>query len=189
MVNESAKYENKTEKLNKIADLILLNFTELYFPESRLNFFPNECGGNIIYNHRFFGHLCSGYGYDKQGKVRARGVNLSNNPIWIASQKTGACEELTELFANVTNRSGFESRSVCPDFDHRWNEVSIDGVWKYYDLTEYHDHKNDLNNEMKWFGNQSEYHKNTGWNFSTVYVCGKDTTYPENNLTLNYTFF
>jgi hypothetical protein len=186
MVNESMKFNNDTEKLNKIADLVTQNFTGIFFTETQNSLFFNDCDRKIPFNHRYFGHYCTGYGYDKKGKVRVNGGSLTNNPFWIASQKTGACGDLSVLFENVTNQSGIPTRSVCPNIDHQWNEVFIDDEWKYFDLTEYHDHHDDPEKQNIWIGKQENYCKNTGWNFTQILICGSDPKDSTKNLTSFY---
>jgi hypothetical protein len=106
--------------------------------------------------------------YDKFGGVRTLLSNdLNDDPKWIAYQKTGACEALSVFFNETANRSGFVSRIVHSDgaFNcgkHFWNEILIDGEWKYYDIQRYGQVK-DTNDSTIWFGNQSDYGgKNSG---------------------------
>lgn len=76
---------------------------------------------------------------NKLGDIRVGYGPLNHNPAVIAYFKTGACGELADLFAEVARRSGYETRRVTsqPGYDHAWDEVLVDGEWKYVDLTLY----------------------------------------------------
>ena len=186
-VNESLKYDNETDQLNKIADLVLDNFTGIFFVETQKNLFQ-DCWHPFSYRH--FSILCTGYGFDKNGKVRAENVPLANNATWIAYQKTGACGEVAALFAEIANRSNYSTRIVCGNGNyHSWDEVSNDGgkTWKYFDVTRYHDLRGNLDNTTNWFDYPRNYFKNNpGFSFSSICICGTDCNIPENNLSQNY---
>jgi len=61
------------------------------------------------------------------------GVYFGNDPYWIAYNKVGACQELSNLFSYMAAQSGIKSRTVQTIWDHQWAEVEINGQWKYYD--------------------------------------------------------
>lgn len=186
MVIEANKYDNPTEKLNKIADLVSQDFNEPFFNESKFFHDVPICGH---YDYRYFGYpyYCSGYGFDKDGRVRANGVSFNHNVEWIAYQKTGACQELAELFANVSVRAGIPAKTICNDgLDHQWNEVYISSEWKVFDVTKYHDAKKENKTDSNiWLMNESEYLGSWAGNkVSSVFVCNEDKT--KNNLTKKY---
>lgn len=177
------------EKLNTIANLIVTNFTDPFWPESSENLFNNKCFGSPIpFNHRFFGNNCNGYGFDKNGAIRIRTGNLTNNPYWIAYYKTGACGELATLFANVTNQSGFITRVVySSDPDHAWTEVFLNDKWQYFDPDMYHNLQGNITYQKYWFDNTSSFEKKIGWKFSKISVSGSTSTGYEEDRTYAYT--
>ncbi|WP_321506085.1 transglutaminase domain-containing protein [uncultured Methanoregula sp.] len=60
------------------------------------------------------------------------GVFYCNDPQWIAYNKVGACQELSNLFEHMAQKAGIESRTV-QTVNHQWAEVKVNGEWKYYD--------------------------------------------------------
>lgn len=176
MVDEANKYDNSIEKINIIADLVSQDFNEPFFNESKFFHDVPLCGH---YDYRYFGYpyYCSGYGFDKDGRVRANGVSLNHNVYWVAYQKTGACQELAELFANVSTTAGIPSRVICNDgLDHQWNEVYLSSEWKVFDITRYYDAKSqNISNPNFWLMNQSEYLPLwSGKKVSSVFVCNEN---------------
>jgi hypothetical protein len=177
IVDNTEKYGNDTTRLIKISDNISENFTDIYWPsQQNENFFCNNINSNGKSEWTWcapfggiFGNNPRSYGYvfDKQGRVRTLLSNdLNYDPKWIAYQKTGACEALSILFNETANRSGFVSRIVRSDGayncgGHLWNEILINGEWKYYDVQLYGQIKN-LNDSSFWFGNRSDYGVNSG---------------------------
>jgi hypothetical protein len=177
IVDDTAQFGTDPTRLIRIADKLSENFTDMYWPSPQ-NFFcyytysdgKSEwtwCppfGGIFGSNPLYYGYV-----YDKKGRVRARLSNdLNYNPKWIAYQKTGACEALSIFFNETANRSGFVSRIVCSNgANHTWNEVRINGEWKYYDVQLYGQVKN-TNNSTFWFGNRSEYGEKSGFNRSDI---------------------
>lgn len=177
------------EKLNTIANLIVTNFTDPFWPESSIDLFDNTCPGiSIPFNHRFFGNSCNGHGFDKNGAIRIRTGNLTNNPYWIAYYKTGACGELATLFANVSNQSGFVTRVVySSDPDHAWAEVYLNGTWQYFDPDMYHSRQGDISYQKDWNDNTNEFEKKIGWKFSKISVSETTSNEYEEDRTSAYT--
>jgi len=179
IVNDTAQFGKNPKRLNAIADLIVDNFTDIYWPSQQNdNYFcyysPNDGKGEWVWcapYHGFYGKNPRSYGYitDKQGRVRTILPNdLNYNPEWIAYQKTGACEAISILFNETANRSGFVSRIVRSEsVNHTWNEVLVNGEWKYYDVQRYGQVKNTTESPF-WFGNRSEYGYNSGFNHSDL---------------------
>ena len=63
------------------------------------------------------------------------------------------------FFNKTANDSGFETRVIHSDgICHYWNEVNINGEWKFFDVQKYGEIKN-MNNASYWFGNTSDYAK------------------------------
>jgi hypothetical protein len=186
MVVEANKSFNSTEKLNKIADLVSDDFNEPFFNESKFFHDVPLCGH---YDYRYFGYpnYCSGYGFDKDGRIRANGVSLNHDVDWVAYQKTGACQELAELFANVSVRAGIPARVICNEgLDHQWNEVYISSEWKVFDVTMYHDAKKENKTDPNiWLMNESEYlDRWPGNKVRSVFMCNGNEI--NSNLTKNY---
>jgi hypothetical protein len=169
MVDNTAKFGKESKRLNVIADLIVDNFTDIYWPSQQNDnyfcYYKGEWIWCAPYNG-FFGNNPGSYGYitDKQGRVRTILSNeLNYDPEWIAYQKTGACEAISILFNETANRSGFVSRIVHSDSaNHTWNEVMINGEWKYYDVQRYGQVKNTSDSSFL-FGNRSEYGYKSGF--------------------------
>jgi len=106
--------------------------------------------------------------HDKSGRIRqfsadeSNGIVLNRDPYWIAFQKTGKCQELSVFFNKTANDSGFVTQIVRSDGnEHMWNEVNIDGEWKFFDVQRYG--MKDSENSSKWFGNTSDYADANPW--------------------------
>jgi hypothetical protein len=179
IVEDTNQYGNNPARLSIIADRISENFTDIYWSsQQNEKYFCNYTTGNGNYEwvwcppyNGFFGNNPHSYGYvsDKQGRVRTLLSNdLNYNPKWIAYQKTKACEAISIFFNETTNRSGFASRIVRSDSaGHTWNEVMVNGEWKYYDVQRYGQVKN-TNESSFWFGNRSEFGYKSGFNHSKL---------------------
>jgi hypothetical protein len=176
IVSDSSDHGKNPYRLNVIAEKITENFTDMYWPsqqnENYFCYYTNS-GGKGEWTwcppfNGFFGNNPRAYGYitDKKGGVRSILSNdLTFSPEWIAYQKTGACEALSLLFNETANRSGFVSRVVSSDnAGHSWNEVMINGDWKYYDVQRYGQVKNS-DKSSYWFGNRSEYGEKSGFTY------------------------
>lgn len=179
IVDNTAQYGKNPNRLNVIADLIIDNFTDIYWPSQQNdNYFcyytPSDGKSEWTWCAPFngiFGNNPRSYGYitDKQGRVRTILSNdLTYSPEWIAYQKTGACEAISILFNEIATRSGFESRIVTSkNANHTWNEVNISGEWKYYDVQRYGQVKNSSKSSF-WFGNRSEFGYKSDFNHSEL---------------------
>jgi hypothetical protein len=179
IVNDTAQYGTDPIRLTKIADKISENFTDIYWPSQRNGtFFCYNNIGNEKYEWAWcapfwgiFGSDPHAYGYvfDRKGRIRSLLPNdLNYDPRWIAYQKTGACEALSIYFNETANRSGFVSRIVTsPGANHMWNEVLINGEWKYYDIQLYGQVKNS-NESSSWFGDRTDYGNKSGFNRSDI---------------------
>lgn len=157
IVSEASSKDSQIEALNTIAYLITNNFTNPYW-DNGTYFWKNELDGEINFNHKYFGNIRAGYGYDKLGRLRAlNGTSFYNKPYWIAYMKTGACQELAVLFNETANRAGFETRIVWTPGpqDHVWNEIKINNIWLYADTGCYHNNKG-----QNWLGDRKEYRNN-----------------------------
>lgn len=177
IISETAHYKSNQTRLIKIADSIIENFTDPYWPSQRNEKYfcyhkLTEENDEWSWCSPFWGIFGDnprsyGYVYDKFGGVRTLLSNdLDGDPKWIAYQKTGACAALSVLFNETVNKSGFVSRIVHSDGafncgNHFWNEVLVGGEWKYYDLQRYGQVKNS-SESMIWFGNRSAYGENSG---------------------------
>ena len=174
IVNEVSGIQNERLKLIKLAEWTIDNFTELYFSESGPNLWPNKYAASPEFNHKYIGDNQIGYGYDKDGNIRARSfTKFWKDPYWIAYMKTGACEEIAVLFYELTKRSGFESRLVTSpgdDLGHMWVEVKIDNEWLYADCACYHDR-----GELRWLDRQENYTKNC-YSLTKVYHYSDEKT-------------
>jgi hypothetical protein len=176
IVNKTSYLGKESKRLTLIADMITSDFTDPYWPhqqdENHFCYYPDD--EKMPYNYcRLQGQnnlkslgsdhdkYNNTYLFDKKGRVRQLHVNtgmiaLNIDPYWIAFQKTGACQELSVLFNKTANESGFVTRIVYSDGNsHFWNEVNIDGEWKFFDVQRYG--MNDTNDSSKWFGNTSDY--------------------------------
>jgi len=96
-----------------------------YFNQS-INYISYNNESNKIRTNNFFAF----HHYRQQ---TPSGVYYGNDPYWIAYNKVGACQELSNLFAYMAAQSGIKSRTVQTIWDHQWVEVEINGEWKYYD--------------------------------------------------------
>ncbi|NMB77618.1 MAG: hypothetical protein GYA23_00810 [Methanomicrobiales archaeon] len=162
IVNEVKPIQNSSEKLNKIAEWEMRNFTDQFW-ESYLNHDIKVKGLNPPLNS---------YKYEKTGKIRAEFLSpYANDPYWIQYYRFGSCGEEASLFANVTNRSGYVTRMVVIETgywfygipvqqnNHVWTEVQINNEWYFFDSTvygEYHVLKIDAY-KNRWFGKTEQY--------------------------------
>jgi hypothetical protein len=157
-----------------------------------------KANGSGVRHTMVFSEKILGYMDTLQTSAGVRTIlsnELAYNPEWIAYQKTGACEALSIFFNETANRSGFVTRMVRSDgaFNcggHTWNEVLIDGEWKYYDVQLYGQIKNSTK-ATDWFGNQSDYGIKSGSNRCDltkygVYVFTSDSIGYGENLTQYY---
>jgi hypothetical protein len=129
---------------------------------------------------------------DKLGHIRQYvGITFSTDPYWIMFQKTGECQELSVLFNHTANQSGFITRIVrSGGIAHWWNEVCIDGEWKFFDVQRYGEMKKS-NDSSYWFGNTSDYANKMGFNLcnitkSRVYVYDKQSDSDGEDITAAY---
>lgn len=183
IVESSRYYDKEQERLTIIASLITEDFTDPYFPFQRDDMYFCHYGepGNDtwgwcpppIFNLFEKNPYAHRYVVDKIGRVRTMHTNdLSFDPLWVASQKTGACQELSVFFNSTANRSGFITRIVHADgISHWWNEVFLDGNWHYFDTQNYGIIQN-KSDSRKWFGNQSEYAVYSGYDRCNITRCG-----------------
>jgi len=176
ILDEIQNVSDDQEKLDKIGEWETIDFTEYYWEKGYKN--------NTQFEFTSLDSPINRYYYDNNGKIRAFsslfGANLyANDPSWIAYYRTGACGELTYLFANVSNRSGFETRVVGAElkspfpfpvldgisfFDivtgnHAWVEVKIKNEWWYYDPDTFGQYYNfgKMTQKNGWF-NQTKYY-------------------------------
>lgn len=178
IVDETSYLGKDPKRLALIADNITSDFTDPYWKrqwdENTFCYYPddekmpyNYCRLKGQNNLKSLGRNDDEYNntylFDKRGRVRQNIANkktgmvaLNIDPYWIAFQKTGACQELSVLFNKTANESGFVTRIVYSDGNsHFWNEVNIDGEWKFFDVQRYG--MNDTKDSLKWFGNTSDY--------------------------------
>ncbi len=172
-VSEKAKHSgNDLEKLNIIADSITNNFSDPFWRDNleadglnhwQKNFYSN-LSGNEYKQFINKSSVMPQFWFDKRGRVRVDYITENSfyrSPEWIASQQTGACQELSVLFNATANRAGIETRIIRSDGayypgGHLWNEVNISGEWQFFDVQQYGLNQN-TNNSTQWFGNTSEY--------------------------------
>jgi len=179
IVENTAEYDSDPTRLSHIADLIVQDFTDPYFPNQRNSeffcYYGDDnwgwCAPPILgyFNNNPFAYK---FAYDKLGRCRAMNApEFSFNPYWIAYQRTGACQDLSVIFNTTANRAGFPTRIVRADgIGHWWNEVLIDEEWKYFDTQNY-GIENKTNSKF-WFGNRSEYAIYSGFNRCNITECG-----------------
>ncbi|MFZ1898612.1 hypothetical protein [Methanoregula sp.] len=161
--NASFSSGNETQQLNKIADLITNNYSAgIWDNNQTFQAFPNSLR----------------YEYDKKGQIYIPAVddsnrNLALDPNWLIYQKVGACRELSILFDSVAKKSGFSSRVVRVGngdsrgigATHWWNEVTINGVNKTFDVLWYGQIKYGVSKGSMWSGNRIDFENNSdGWN-------------------------
>jgi hypothetical protein len=180
IVNNTSYLKKDPKRLTLIAYLITSNFTNpnwqyqrdeehfCYYPQA--NYYNYCCAlaaDNISLVKELSFNECH-YMHDKSGRIRqfygvyGNGVVLNVDPYWIAFQKTGECQELSVLFNKTANESGFVTRIVRSDgIGHFWNEVYVDGDWKFLDVQRYG--MKDTDNSSKWFGNTSDYAEAYPW--------------------------
>lgn len=181
MVTRTSYLQKDPRRLIMIGDMIINNFTDPNWVDQRNNesfcYYPKE---NITFNYCLLKYddrksldqqplQNLAYMFDKKGKVRqyykesSGGLKLRTDPYWLAYQKTGECQELSILFNKTANESGFVTRIVRSDGNgHFWNEVNIDGDWKFFDLQQYGNVK-DSNNVTQYFGETSDYANTLSW--------------------------
>lgn len=164
-VTDTSYYGKNPQRLNKIADLIVQNFTDPFWNYQKSEFctFFREDGSNwsdwcMFYGNTSFADIK--YRHDKNGRVRIQISNdLSYDPRWIAYQKTGACQDSAILFNETINRSGFVSQVVRANgIGHFWVEVYIDNEWNTFDIQKY---GNKSLNHLNWSGKRGDYVNNS----------------------------
>jgi hypothetical protein len=175
IVNKTSYLGKDPIRLTLIADMITSNFTDPNWEYQRnedhfcyyekVDYYNYCCllGQNDVKNlTEFYPENCT-YMADKLGRIRqfivgySDGIVLNTDPYWIAYQKTGECQELSVLFNKTANESGFVTRIIRSDgVSHWWNEVNINGDWKFFDVQRYGELRG-LGNSSKWFGMTSDY--------------------------------
>jgi len=196
IVTDTSHYGKSPQRLNKIADLIIQNFTDPFwqYQENDFCIYYRHDGSNwtdwcMYYGDTSFADIT--YRHDKNGAVRVQKLNdLSNDPRWIAYQKTGACQDTSILFNETANRSGFISRVVRANgIGHFWVEVYIDNEWRTFDVQKYGNR--DINS-MNWSGNTADYVNNSDFSSRCqlvkcgVYVFDQRKGYAEPPITESY---
>jgi hypothetical protein len=191
VVNKSPFLQNDTERLVIISGSLVNNFTDPNWADQQNNetfcYYPNE---NISFNYCLLKIEISkklneqpyrnkAYMFDKKGHVRQYwkeslgGIMLRTDPFWIAYQKTGECQELSILFNETANQSGFESRIIRSDGNgHFWNEVKINGTWKFFDLQQFGG-LDDRSNISQYFGEPVDYANTANWKLCDMINKGK----------------
>jgi hypothetical protein len=191
IVNTTSYLGKDPKRLTLIASLITNNFTDPYWPhQQNENYFCYYPDDNLHYNHcRILGQTNissigasddpkNTYLIDKKGRVRQISfhngmIALNRDPFWIAYQKTGACKELSVYFNETATESDFPTRIIQSDGNgHFWNEVFINGEWKFFDVQRYG--MMDSNNSSKWFGNTSDYAEAYPWTLCDMINTGKN---------------
>lgn len=137
IVAEVRNISNTSKKLDAIAAWETKNFTEI--------FWEDDLGRDL--SIKKLDPSLGRWTYESTGKIRPMNSPYArnpyaNDPVWIAYYRFGACGELAHLFAEVANRSGFETRLVVaklknPTNNHAWVEIKVDDAWWYYDPTVY----------------------------------------------------
>lgn len=186
IVNKTSPLGKDPTRLSQIASLITSDFTDPNWAyQMNDDFFCYYPNGNPPYNYCLIGineklSKLEGQSYsnvsivsDKLGHIRqGYGTDLSADPYWIAFQKTGECQELSVFFNKVTNESGFVTRTVSANGTrHIWNEVFVDGDWKYFDVQKYGEVRGE-GNPSQWFGNRSNYSINTNFSLDGIVEWG-----------------
>jgi hypothetical protein len=151
IVSQTEYLGNSTKRLNLIASLITSDFSDVYWNSTEGNFSYLSGGQKYMF---FWNGGIYEYGNDS--------YQLSTDPYWIAIEKAGQCKALSIIFNQTASKAGFKTRSIRSDGNgHFWNEVEIDGDWKYFDVQNYGSvHGNGP--EWQWVGNRSEY-VNKNW--------------------------
>lgn len=184
IVSQTANYNTSPSRLTKIADIITQNFTDYWWVNQRndrMCKYTNMDGTlgwnwcSPLYGTLLYGLFDSNPNYydyvvDKIGNVTTRVTNdLSFDPVWIAYQKAGNCQAIAVFFNETASRSGFVTRIVrSKGIDHMWNEVEINGSWKFFDVQRYGEKSS---NEMSyWFGDTINYSRDCNLTKYGVYV-------------------
>lgn len=186
IVNLTSPYGKNSTRLIKIASAITEEFTDPNWAyQMNDEFFCNYPNWDQPYTYCLIGSDDKiqtlknqslkniTFVSDKKGHIRQGfGTDLSTDPYWIAFQKTGECQELSVLFNAVAHESGFETRIVGANGTaHIWNEVQIEGSWKFFDVQRYGEVKGQ-GDPSQWFGERSEYSKNTGFDLEKITLWG-----------------
>ena len=175
IVNESIASDNNSQRLNKIANLIIKDYNDkVIAPDYPV--LPNSAR----------------YWYDEKGHIRIIPVDiefdpyvasvthkLAINPNWLIYQKFGACRELSVIFYHISNKSGFSSRIVRTGngqdpfgrgATHWWNEIEINGVNKTFEVQWYLQIHTNISQGTSWSGNRSDFINNSN-SFSPEQLC------------------
>jgi hypothetical protein len=190
IVNISSTADNNTQQLNKIADLILENYSAGLWDNS----YKPLTNSNLTW-------------YNQKGQIYIAGITddssrfLSRDPNWLIYQKSGACHELSILFNDIARKAGFTSQVVRTgdglpggeNATHWWNEVAIDGINKTFDVLKYGQIKYNKSNGSTWYGKRSDFENNSdGW--TPQVLCDRggvwitdDAGYKIEDITIEYT--
>lgn len=175
IVKESKTIKNESQRLNKIADLIINNYDDKVIAPD-YPFLPNS----------------QRYWYNEKGRIRIIPVDidfdphvesvsrtLASDPNWLIYQKFGACRELSVIFYHTAQEAGFSSRIVRTgngqdEFGsaatHWWNEIEIESVNKTFDVQWYLQIHTNMSQGSSWSGNRSDFISNSN-SFSPQQLC------------------
>jgi hypothetical protein len=185
IVSQTASMGQNPSRINQIAYLITQNFTDPNWPYQMTNetfcYYPNAtipydyC--SIYENENIPPSSTTNCTYlmfvsDKSGRIRQGCGPLGSDPYWIAYQRTGKCQELSIIFKKVTSEAGFDTRIVSSNgTQHNWNEVNINGEWKFFDLQKYGELQG-KGDSSQWFGNRSDYYIAAGFPLKDLTLWG-----------------
>lgn len=204
IVNNTSSMGKEPERLSQIAHIITQDFTDPNWPhqwnKSIFCYYPNSThmydycqisGPENLAPYLDENHTDLIFVSDKLGHIRQECGSLGYDPYWIAYQKTGACQELAYLFKEVANESGFETRVVQADKAglHDWDEVNINGEWKFFDPQKYGE-VNGTGNQSQWFGDRPDYISVSEFSLTQIIGGGvcvlDDERNPIQDVTLSY---
>lgn len=203
IVEKTKNYHHSPERLTEIASLITKNFTDYWWPyqEDRFCSYQSNPNAKIPYGwcspyygtplYRIFDeNRHYAYVKDKRGHVvNYDTTDLSVNAEWIAYQQAGNCQQISVLFNETANRSGFISRVVrARGFDHMWNEIQINGSWKIFDIQQFgKNNGSDIKESKFWNADPPEYVKFQNKTNMTVFTLTlNDVGFGENITDLYY---
>jgi len=165
VVNNISNLNNTHEKLNAILEWELKDWVNplwgyssvtCYGPACRYVYFNNDktkMRANINFPPRF------------------GTIYFPNDPAWIAYHKVGACQEISVLFSNISNRIGYKTQTVAW-LTHQWSEVNIDGEWWYYDpVCSYEKYHLNMTYYNRWF-NKTKYFRENCYSEALIVVDG-----------------
>jgi hypothetical protein len=153
-VNNVSNLNSSMKKLNSILGWEMQDWVNPRWGVSSVTCYDPAC------RYFFFNNDKTKMRADLMFPPRFGTIYFPNDPAWIAYHKTGACQEISVLFAETANRAGFQTQTVYW-ISHQWPEVNINGEWWYYDpVCAYEKYQLNMTKSSMWFNKTKNFRTN-----------------------------